>query len=102
MTRFALLMATSISFGLAILLAASADETVSFEAIDINADGLVSEPEYVSWRTADGSVTAMDAAVEFAILDVDASGALEEAELAETLGADDAAATEDVGDEIDR
>ena len=60
---------------------AAAGEAVSFDSMDTNADGFVSETEYVSWATADGKASAADALVKFIEIDADASGMISQAEL---------------------
>lgn len=62
-------------------LSASAGEEIAFATVDANNDGFVSESEFVSWKTADASVSPVDALIEFIEIDSDASGMISEAEM---------------------
>ncbi len=89
MTRTYILGAVVAVFALAV----SASEQVQFQTIDGNADGFISESEFVGWKTATGEYSAADALVEFIKVDADASGMVSESELAAhlaTMDADDA------------
>ncbi|MEL7041769.1 MAG: hypothetical protein AAGL90_09600 [Pseudomonadota bacterium] len=93
MTRFALIgVAAFCAFG------ASASEDVAFASVDTNADGFVSESEFIAWKTADGTVSTADAVVQFIEIDSDASGLISLAEMEAALAtakdaADDAPET---------
>ncbi|MEL6724671.1 MAG: hypothetical protein AAFP81_02650 [Pseudomonadota bacterium] len=69
---------------------ASASEKVQFQTIDANADGFVSESEFVGWKTATGEYSAADALVEFIKIDADASGMISESEMAAAMATKDA------------
>lgn len=76
MTRYlALLGFAAFAFG------ASAGEDVTFNTVDSNGDGFVSETEYVSWKTSLGDTSPADALVQFIEIDADASGMISEAEM---------------------
>lgn len=76
MTRIAILSAVAFC-----AFSASAGENVSFSTVDTNADGMISETEFVAWKTAKGDVSAADALVKFIEIDTDASGMISEAEM---------------------
>ncbi len=80
---------------------ASAGEMVAFTDIDANADGMVTEAEFVTYKTADGDVTEAEASEKFAKIDADYDGEVTEAELTAAMEewADDKDADVDV--EID-
>lgn len=77
MTRYLLLLGFS-----AWALAASAGEDVTFQTVDANGDGFVSESEFVSWKTSTGEMSPADALIKFIEIDTDASGMISEAEMA--------------------
>jgi len=77
---------------------ATASAGADFATVDANADGFVSESEFVTWKTSTGEMDAADALVKFIEIDADASGMISEAEMEaaiaaakqeEELGADD-------------
>ena len=82
MTRTLLLSAFSI-FAIGATASAGAD----FATVDTNADGFVSETEFVSWATASGEVSAADALIKFIEIDADASGMISEAEMTAAMDA---------------
>lgn len=76
MTRTFLLSALAFcAFG------ATAHAGADFAKVDVNADGFVSETEFVTWKTASGEMSAADALVKFIEIDSDASGMISEAEM---------------------
>lgn len=76
MTRIAILSVLACcAFG------ASAGEDVQFKSVDTDADGFVSESEFVAWKTADGKTSPADALVKFIEIDADANGMISEAEM---------------------
>ncbi len=76
MTRYLLIL------GLATFaLGANAGENLTFETVDANKDGFVSESEFVSWKTSAGDATPAEALVKFIEIDADASGMISEAEM---------------------
>ena len=77
MTRFAILGALAFC-----ALPVSASENVDFASIDSDADGLISETEFISWQMAQGEDNPADALVKFIEIDADGDGKLTEAELA--------------------
>ena len=83
MTRFALIAAASAFC----LLGAQAGEDVSFEDVDTNADGFVTETEFVSWKTASGEVSTSDALTQFIAIDADASGMISPSEMEAAMAA---------------
>ena len=95
MTRFALILAASAICGLS----ASAGEDVQFETLDTNADGFVSESEFVTWKTADGEASPADALVKFIEIDADGSGMISEAEMASAMAMKEEAAESTDSDE---
>ncbi|MEP1143873.1 MAG: EF-hand domain-containing protein [Henriciella sp.] len=60
---------------------ASAGEDIQFSTVDANADGFISESEFVGWKTATGEYSAADALVKFIEIDADASGMISEEEM---------------------
>jgi hypothetical protein len=76
MTRYLLLLGFS-----ACAFAASAGEDVTFQTVDANKDGFVSESEFVSWKTSTGEMSPADALIKFIEIDADASGMISEAEM---------------------
>lgn len=76
MTRYFLLLGFS-----ACAFAASAGEDVTFQTVDANKDGFVSESEFVSWKTSTGEMSPADALIKFIEIDTDASGMISEAEM---------------------
>ncbi|MHA7856539.1 MAG: hypothetical protein ACX94D_00525 [Henriciella sp.] len=62
-------------------LGAQAGEDVQFSTLDSDADGVISEREYVSWKTSLGEASPADALIGFIAIDVDSSGDITEAEL---------------------
>jgi len=76
MTRIAILGAFAFC-----AFSASAGEDVTFSTVDKNADGFISESEFVGWKTADGEMSPAEALVKFIEIDADASGMISEAEM---------------------
>lgn len=76
MTRYFFVLALA-----AFPLGAFAGEEVTFEILDANDDGFVSESEFVSWKTSLGEASPAEALVTFLEIDADANGMLSEAEL---------------------
>jgi Ca2+-binding EF-hand superfamily protein len=76
MTRFAILGAFAFC-----AFSAFAGEDVTFSTVDKNADGFISESEFVGWKTADGEMSPAEALVKFIEIDADASGMISEAEM---------------------
>ena len=76
-------------------LGASAGEQVSFDTVDTNADGFVSEAEFVAWKTANGDVSPADALVKFIAIDADASGMISESEMQVAMEAEETDADAD-------
>ncbi|MEM7493853.1 MAG: hypothetical protein AAF296_10750 [Pseudomonadota bacterium] len=72
MIRFASFLAVSVAFGLA----AQAGEAVTFETLDTDGSGLITESEFVGWKTADGATTSTEAIMEFLTIDADGNGAI--------------------------
>ena len=62
-------------------LGAHAGEDVQFSTVDSDGDGVISEREFVSWKTSLGEASPADALVRFIEIDVDSSGGITEAEL---------------------
>lgn len=60
---------------------ATANAGADFAKVDVNADGFVSETEFVTWKTASGEMSAADALIKFIEIDADASGMISEAEM---------------------
>jgi hypothetical protein len=85
MTRFALIAAASAFC----LMGAQAGEDVSFEDVDTNADGFVTETEFVTWKTASGEVSAADALMKFIAIDADGSGMISPSEMEAAMAAAD-------------
>lgn len=83
MKRFAIIAATAAAGAFA----ASAGEAVAFTDIDANADGQVSEAEFVTYKTADGKLTEAEASEKFVKIDADADGVVTEAELTAAMEA---------------
>ncbi|MEO1660962.1 MAG: hypothetical protein AAFR51_08240 [Pseudomonadota bacterium] len=77
MTRFAILGALALC-----ALPVSASENVDFAAVDSDADGLISETEFISWKMAQGETNPADALVKFIEIDADGDGKITAAELA--------------------
>ncbi|WP_300376603.1 EF-hand domain-containing protein [Henriciella sp.] len=61
--------------------AASAGEMAAFSDIDTDADGMITETEFVAHKTADGEVTEQEASDKFAKIDADFDGSITEAEM---------------------
>lgn len=62
-------------------LGAHAGENIDFSTVDSDGDGVISEREFVTWKTSLGEMSPADALVEFIAIDVDSSGGITEAEL---------------------
>ena len=62
-------------------LGAHAGEDIQFSTVDSDGDGVVSEREFVTWKTSLGEMSAADALVRFIEIDVDSSGGITEAEM---------------------
>lgn len=97
MKRFAIIAAIAGAGAMA----ASAGETVAFTDIDANADGQISEAEFVSFKTAAGAHTEAEASEKFAKIDADFDGAVTEAELTAAMEAWDAEKDADVEADVD-
>ncbi|MEM9572088.1 MAG: hypothetical protein AAF996_11520 [Pseudomonadota bacterium] len=82
MTRTLLLSAFSV-----FAIGATASAGTEFATVDVNADGFVSETEFVSWATASGELSAADALIKFIEIDTDASGMISEAEMKAAMDA---------------
>jgi len=76
MTRIAILGMISLC-----ALGAQAGEDVQFSTVDADGDGVISEREFVSWKTSLGEASPADALVRFIEIDVDSSGGITEAEM---------------------
>ena len=76
MTRIAILGLISLC-----ALGAQAGEDVQFSTVDSDADGVISEREFVSWKTSLGEASPADALIRFIEIDVDSSGGITKAEL---------------------
>jgi hypothetical protein len=61
-------------------LMAHAGEMPDFSGIDSDADGKISEAEFVSWKTSGGKSTEAEATAKFAKFDKDGDGWIIEAE----------------------
>jgi hypothetical protein len=61
-------------------LMAHAGEMPDFSGLDTDADGRLSEAEFVSWKTASGRTTESEAVAKFTKFDTDADGYVLEAE----------------------
>jgi Ca2+-binding EF-hand superfamily protein len=85
MTRFALIAAASAFC----VLGAQAGEDISFEDVDTNGDGFVTETEFVSWKTASGEVSTSDALTQFIAIDADASGMISPSEMEAAMAVKD-------------
>ena len=72
MTRFYIAMIA----GAMGALSAYAGEVLTFEAVDTNMDGLITESEFVSWTAMGGETSLDDAIADFALIEVDSSGML--------------------------
>lgn len=83
MKRFAFIAAATATAALG----ATAGEMVAFTDIDADADGMVTEAEFVSYKTADGKYTEEEAAEKFAKIDADYDGSVTEAELTTAMEA---------------
>ena len=68
-------------------LMAHAGEMPDFSGIDTDADGKISEAEFVSWKTADGRTTEAEAMAKFTKFDKDSDGWIIEAEYNAALDA---------------
>ena len=93
MTRYIFILAL-----VAAPLAASAGEEMTFDVLDANSDGFVSESEFVSWKTSLGDASPAEALVTFLEIDADANGMISEAELTAakaTMPADDSSHSDD-------
>ena len=76
MTRIAILGLISLG-----ALGAHAGEDIQFSTVDSDGDGVISEREFVSWKTSLGEASPADALVRFIEIDVDYSGGITEAEI---------------------
>ncbi|MDJ0920567.1 MAG: EF-hand domain-containing protein [Henriciella sp.] len=81
MTRIALITAAAI----VCLSGAQAQVEATFEIVDTNADGYVSQGEFVSWQTASGEVTVTEATIKFVEIDTDGSGSITLAEMSAAM-----------------
>ncbi len=91
MTRTFILTAVSI-----FAIGATANAGADFASVDTNADGFVSETEFVSWTTASGELSAADALIKFIEIDADASGMISEAEMKAAMEAKE---SDDMGED---
>ncbi|MEM1086560.1 MAG: hypothetical protein AAGH90_02445 [Pseudomonadota bacterium] len=76
MIRFASIVAATAAFGFA----AQAGEAVTFETVDADGSGLITESEFVGWKTADGETSSAEAIIKFLSVDADGSGGITPAE----------------------
>lgn len=76
MKRFALI-ATAAAAG---AFAASAGEMVAYTDIDTNSDGMITETEFVTYKTAKGDVSQAEASEKFAMADANDDGVVTKAE----------------------
>ena len=76
MTRIAILGAFAFC-----ALSAAASENIEFSTVDSDGDGLVSEREFVTWKTSLGNASPAEALVQFIETDTDASGMISKAEM---------------------
>lgn len=74
---------------------ATASAGADFAKVDVNADGFVSETEFVTWKTASGEMSAADALIKFIEIDADASGMISEAEMEAAMDAKEEEASDD-------
>ena len=74
---------------------ATASAGADFATVDVNADGFVSETEFITWKTASGEMTTADALVKFIEIDTDASGMISEAEMDAAMAAKSEMADDD-------
>ncbi|MEM1037343.1 MAG: hypothetical protein AAGI14_11345 [Pseudomonadota bacterium] len=73
MIRFASILAASAAFGLA----AQAGEAVTFETVDADGSGLITESEFVGWKTSgDSETSSAEAIIKFLSIDTDGSGGI--------------------------
>ena len=82
MTRFYITMIA----GAMGALGAFAGEVLTFETVDTNMDGLITESEFVSWNTMGSETSLDDAIADFALIDVDSSGMLTSEEFDAAFG----------------
>jgi hypothetical protein len=76
MKRIAIIAAAAATGGLV----ASAGEMATFGDIDTDANGTVSQEEFVAWKTADGEKTEQEATDKFTEVDANYDGEISEAE----------------------
>lgn len=83
MIRFASILAASAAFGLA----AQAGEAVTFETVDADGSGLITESEFVGWKTTgDSETSSAEAIIKFLSVDTDGSGGITPAEFEAAMG----------------
>ncbi len=70
---------------LAVLAGAQAQSETVFGQIDTDADGMVSQSEFVSWRTIESNMDPVDAVLEFQKVDADADGSVSPEELEQAM-----------------
>ena len=85
MIRFASIMAATAAFAFT----ANAGEPVKFETVDADNNGLISESEFVAWKTADGETSSAEAIIKFMAIDADASGGITPEEFEVAMKASD-------------
>ncbi|WOR14659.1 hypothetical protein RYZ27_12835 [Hyphomonas sp. FCG-A18] len=84
MIRFASFMAATAAFAFT----ATAGEPVKFETIDADTNGLISESEFVAWKTADGKTSSAEAIIKFMSVDSDGSGGITPEEFEAAMNGD--------------
>lgn len=62
-----------------------AGEMPDFSLLDLDADGLVTEDEYVSFKANAGKASEAEAKAKFTKLDLDSNGTVTEQELADAI-----------------
>jgi len=85
MIRFASIMAATAAFAFT----ANAGEPVKFETVDADTNGLISESEFVAWKTADGKTSSAEAIIKFMSVDSDGSGGITPEEFEAAMKASD-------------
>jgi Ca2+-binding EF-hand superfamily protein len=84
MIRFASIMAATAAFAFT----ATAGEPVKFETVDADTNGLISESEFVAWKTADGETSSAEAIIKFMSVDADSSGGITPEEFEAAMNGD--------------
>ncbi len=62
-----------------------AGEMPDFSLLDLDADGLITEDEYVSFRSSAGRASEAEAKAKFTKFDLDSNGTVSEKELADAI-----------------